>query len=139
MILHFDIGLAPLIFFKLMVSQYVSPCIKGSAKILKCKLFRQRIELSSQVKWLQINQDALKKREEETRMKNEQLESDNAALSEEVRNLKEQIAMLKLKAQGLTDLETNNSEAEQTDGLIKERSRMRATHKAREEMKCKVK
>ena len=85
MFLHFDIGLAPLIFFKLMVSPYhhteSKEWLTAIYKILKCKLFRQRLELSSKAERLQINHDSLKKREEETRMKNEQLESDNAALS----------------------------------------------------------
>ncbi len=126
MFLHFDIGLVPLILFKFMNSTYhpeLEETLTATYKILKCKLFRQRLELSSQTKRLQIDHDALKKREEETRVKNEQLESDNAALSEENRILKEQIALL--MAQSSADLKTNHSEDEQNVGSIAQRVKTR--------------
>ncbi len=118
MFLHFDIGLSPLIFFKLLDSPNYplesKITLTATYKILKCKLFHQRLVLLSQTK----------KREEETRIKNEQLESDNAALSEENRRLKEQIALL--MAQSSTELKTNYSEVEQNDGSIAKRVKMRA-------------
>eukprot|EP00986_Skeletonema_menzelii_P017015 scaffold17022_cov171-Skeletonema_menzelii.AAC.2 len=97
MFLHFDIGLAPQIFFKIQdVShpQEEKENLTAIYKILKCKEFHARLKLSSQTSRLQIDHDVLRKKEEETRMKNEQLEADNAALSEENRILKEQIASL---------------------------------------------
>ncbi|KAL7493683.1 hypothetical protein ACHAWT_010565 [Skeletonema menzelii] len=97
MFLHFDIGLAPQIFFKIQdVShpQEEKENLTAIYKILKCKEFHARLKLSSQTSRLQIDHDVLRKKEEETRMKNEQLAADNAALSEENRILKEQIALL---------------------------------------------
>lgn len=134
MFLHFDIGLAPQILSKFMNSTdrlKLGESLTATYKILKCKLFRQRLELSSQTKKLQIDHDALKKREEETRMKNEQLESDNAALSEENRKLKEQIALL--MSQSSADLKTNHSEAEQNVGSIAQRVKTRAKRRKRGE------
>ena len=93
---YFDIGLAPLIFSKLLNSSRYGEKEHLTAiyKILKCKSFRERLKLSSKTNRLQIDHDVLRKTEEETRSKNEQLEADNATLSEENRRLKEQIALL---------------------------------------------
>eukprot|EP00984_Skeletonema_dohrnii_P019305 scaffold9197_cov77-Skeletonema_dohrnii-CCMP3373.AAC.1 len=126
MFLYYDIGIVPLIFSKLLyVSRYdplrTKERLTAFYKILKCKVFQKKL---SQANRLQINRDALMKKEEETRMKNEQLEADNAALSEENRRLKEQIASL--MAQNSTDSKTNYLEAEQNVGSIAERVKTRA-------------
>lgn len=73
---------------------------------LKCKLFRQRLEVSSKV--------------EATRIKNEQLEAANATLLDENRRLKEQITSL--MAQNRTESRTNYFEVEQKVGSVAERS-----------------
>jgi Leucine-rich repeat (LRR) protein len=115
--LHFEIGLVPLIFFKLQDRSsflVVSEVLTAIYKILKCKLFRERLEVSSKA--------------EVTRIKNEQLEAANATLLEENRRLKEQIASL--MAQNRTDSGTNYFEIEQIVGSaersIAERVKMRA-------------
>ena len=74
---------------------------------LKCKLFRQRLEVSSKVK--------------ATRIKNGQLEAANATLLDENRRLmKEQITSL--MAQNRTESRTNYFEVEQKVGSVAERS-----------------
>uniref|UniRef100_A0A7S2M1F5 Uncharacterized protein n=1 Tax=Skeletonema marinoi TaxID=267567 RepID=A0A7S2M1F5_9STRA len=130
MFLYYDIGIVPLIFSKLLNMQQcpllTKELLTAFYKILKCKVFQKKL---SQAKKLQINRDALRKEEEETRMKNEQLEADNAALSEENRRLKEQIASL--MAQNSTDSKTNYLEAEQNVGSIAERVKTRAKRRKR--------
>ena len=130
MFLYYDIGIVPLIFSKLLrMSQYplqTKELLTAFYKILKCKVFQKKL---SQAKKLQINCDALRKKEEETRMKNEQLEADNAALSEENRRLKEQIASL--MTQNSTDSNTKYIEAEQNVGSIAERVKTRAKRRKR--------
>eukprot|EP00985_Skeletonema_marinoi_P031895 scaffold37855_cov267-Skeletonema_marinoi.AAC.1 len=130
MFLYYDIGIVPLIFSKLLNMQQcpllTKELLTAFYKILKCKVFQKKL---SQAKKLQINRDALRKEEEETRMKNEQLEADNAALSEENRRLKEQIASL--MAQNSTDSKANYLEAEQNVGSIAERVKTRAKRRKR--------
>jgi hypothetical protein len=110
MFLHFEIGLVPLIFFKLLDKMTYplgeNELLTAIYKILKCKLFRERLELSSKA--------------EATRIKNEQLEAANATLFEENKRLKEQIASL--MAQNRTDSGTNYFEIEQIVGSVAERS-----------------
>jgi hypothetical protein len=108
--LRFDIGLVPLIFFKLLDrTSYplgASEVLTAIYKILRCKLFRERLELSSKA--------------EATRIKNEQLEAANATLLEENKRLKEQV--VSLMAQNRSDTRTNYFEVEQIVGSVAERS-----------------
>ena len=112
MFLHFEIGLVPLIFFKLLDRPYAcyplgaSEVLTAIYKILRCKLFRERLELSSKA--------------EATRIKNEQLEAANATLLEENKRLKEQV--VSLMAQNRSDTRTNYFEVEQIVGSVAERS-----------------
>ena len=127
---YFDIGLAPLIFSVLLNRQFYNSEAKESLtaiyKILKCKSFRERLKLSSQTNRPQIDHNVLRETEEEVRMKNEQLEADNAALLEENRKLKEQIALLMAQNGTATSSHANYYEAEQNVGSIAERVKMRA-------------
>ncbi len=118
---YFDIGIAPLIFFRLLnrSSHEELRILTAAYKILKCKSFRERLKL-------RIDHDVLRKTEEEVRMKNEQLEADNAALLEENRRLKEQIALLMGQNGTGAGSQVNYSEAEQNVGSIAERVKMRA-------------
>ena len=110
MFLHFEIGLAPLIFFKLLDKMTYplgeNELLTAIHKILKCKLFFERLELSSKA--------------EATRIRNEQLEAANATLLEENKRLKEQVASL--MAQNRNNSGTNYFEVEQIVGSVAERS-----------------
>ena len=123
-VFHYDVCLLPLLFHKLscMLQNSSHPFGFGVLqeltviyKVLRCKAFHEKLQIK-------INHNELRRKEEETRMRNEQLEADNATLLDENRKLKEQIASMMTQNSAGIEIEQND---ESIAGRVKRRAKRR--------------